>query len=104
MRPMPVPETSSEAASAASVLADLTEEERSERFAELQQRLVSVWGALRSGREDESIVVVPSRTVDKWDEPAAEAQAYEERLLFLLLLLRQPRLRVIYVTSLPIDP
>ena len=31
-------------------------------------------------------------------------QAYEERFLFLLLLLRQPRLRMIYVTSLPIAP
>ena len=31
-------------------------------------------------------------------------QAYEERFLFLLLLLRQPRLRMVYVTSMPIDP
>ena len=31
-------------------------------------------------------------------------QAYEERFLFLLLLLRQPRLRMIYVTSMPIQP
>jgi hypothetical protein len=86
----------------APTLADLTEEERQRRFAELQQRLPGIWAALRSGIEGESIVVVPSRTVDNWDEPAAESQAYEERLLFLLLLLRQPQLRVIYVTSLPI--
>ena len=87
----------------APTLADLTEEQRSRQFAELQKRLPEVWDALRSDREGESIIVVPSRTIDKWDEPAAESQAYEERLLFLLLLLRQPRLRVIYVTSLPID-
>ena len=31
-------------------------------------------------------------------------QAFEERFLFLLLLLRQPRLRMIYVTSMPINP
>ena len=31
-------------------------------------------------------------------------QAIEERFLFLLLLLRQPRLRMVYVTSMPIDP
>ena len=31
-------------------------------------------------------------------------QAYEERFLFLLLLLRQPRLRMVYVTSMPIAP
>jgi len=98
---MPPLETTSEPLPA-ETLADLDEAERSERFAELQQRLTAVWGVLRSGREGESIVVVPSRTVDKWDERAAESQAYEERLLFLLLLLRQPRLRVIYVTSLPI--
>ena len=83
-------------------LADLDEEERAERFGVLQRHLANVWGAMRSGREGESIVVVPSRSIDRPEEPAAEAQAYEERLLFLLLLLRQPRLRLIYVTSLPI--
>ena len=31
-------------------------------------------------------------------------QAYEERFLFLLVLLRQPRLRMVYVTSMPIAP
>lgn len=96
--------TSEPATAAALSLSDLSEEQRSQRFAELQKHLVSVWGMMRSGRERESIVVVPSRTVDKWDERAAKSQAYEERLLFLLLLLRQPRLRVIYVTSLPIAP
>ena len=46
-----------------------------------------------------SIVIVPSRTIDKFHEPAAETQAYEERLLCLLLMLRDPELRVVYVTS-----
>jgi hypothetical protein len=46
-----------------------------------------------------SIVIVPSRTIDKFHEPAAETQAYEERLLCLLLMLRDPGLRVVYVTS-----
>ena len=31
-------------------------------------------------------------------------QALEERFLFMLLLLRQPRLKLIYVTSMPVDP
>jgi hypothetical protein len=31
-------------------------------------------------------------------------QAYEERFLFLLMLLRQPRLRMVYVTSMPVAP
>ena len=52
----------------------------------------------------ESIVVVPSVTLDRVVDRRAPLQAYEERLLFLLLLLRQPRLQVIYVTSTEIDP
>jgi len=49
--------------------------------------------------------VIPSITF-----PAVElakitaAQLYEQRLLFLLLLLRSPQLRLVYVTALPVDP
>jgi hypothetical protein len=43
--------------------------------------------------------------VDRINERSGSLQqAYEERLLVLLLLLRQPRLRIIYVTSMPIAP
>ncbi len=51
-----------------------------------------------------TVVVVPSLTF-----PVAELrkivaiQHYEERLLFLLLLLRRPGIRVIYLSSLPIE-
>lgn len=31
-------------------------------------------------------------------------QAYEERFLFLIFLLHQPEIRLIYVTSLPVNP
>ena len=48
-----------------------------------------------------SIVIVPSRTIDKFHEPAAETQAYEQRLLCLLLMLQAPDLQVVYVT---VDP
>ena len=51
------------------------------------------------------MVVVPSVTLDPTVPGAGSlAQAFEERFLFLLLLLRQPRLRMIYVTSMPIKP
>src|SRR4051794_24120171 len=50
----------------------------------------------------QSVVIVPSRTIEKFHEPAAETQAYEERLLCLLLMLRDPEIRVIYVTSNPV--
>ena len=65
----------------------------------------AVWDAGRLGLEDESVVVVPSVTLDPAVPGAGSlTQAFEERLLFLLLLLRQPRLRMIYVTSMPIKP
>jgi len=82
-------------------LSDLNEEERSARFALLQERLVPVWDAMRLNEPGESIVVVPSYVPDPGANGAA-VQAFEERLLFLLLLLRHPRLQVFYVTGRPI--
>lgn len=82
-------------------LSELSDDERSSRFAELQQRLVPVWEALRLNRAGESIVVVPS-VASESPQGGAVVQALEERMLFLLLLLRQPRLRVIFVTGRPV--
>ena len=45
-----------------------------------------------------------SRSTGPRPRSGSLTQAYEERFLFLLLLLRQPRLRMIYVTSMPIAP
>ena len=83
-------------------LSELNEHERAERFARLQERLVPVWNAMRLNEPGESIVVVPSVAPDRPEVNGAELQAYEERFLFLLLLLRHPRLQVIYVTGRPI--
>lgn len=89
----------------ASTLSTLTEVERYERFDRLQDRMPDVWSAMRLNRPDESVVVVPSMTLDRAVQSSGTLdQAYEERYLFLLLLLRQPRLRMIYVTSMPIAP
>jgi len=86
-------------------LAELSDEERYERFDRLQERMVGVWEIMRQNEEDESVVVVPSVSVDRINERSGSLQqAHEERLLVLLLLLRQPRLRIIYVTSMPIAP
>jgi hypothetical protein len=83
----------------------LPEEELQERFETLQRKLVSQW-ELIDGFTDEpyGIVVVPSLSGVGLPLDAAKRQAYEERYLFLLFLLRQPRARVVYVTSLPIEP
>jgi pheganomycin biosynthesis PGM1-like protein len=84
-------------------LSQLSEAERYRRFDVLQQRMPDVWAAMRLNHADESVVVIPSITLDRAvASPGSLNQAYEERFLFLLLLLRQPRLRMIYVTSMPI--
>jgi hypothetical protein len=74
-------------------------------FDALQARLVPLWKSIASlNRDSQTIVVVPSMTLDELNMSAAELQAYEERFLFLLLLLRQPNARMVYVTSQPILP
>jgi hypothetical protein len=86
-------------------LAGLDEADRYRRFDRLQQRLGAVWDGMRLNQEGESVVVVPSVTIDRLGEHSGTlTQAFEERFLVLLLLLRQPRLRVVYVTSQPIAP
>ena len=82
-------------------LSELSEQERGARFARLQERLVPVWEAMRRNQPGESIVVLPSVTPDETQE-GATLQALEERFLFLLFLLRHPRLQVIYVTGRPV--
>ena len=73
-------------------------------FEALQRRLVPLWQSIREFNQDpQTIVVVPSLNVDAAIHGVMQ-QAYEERFLFLLFLLRQPRARVIYVTSQAIHP
>ena len=65
----------------------------------------AVWNSMRLNEVGESVVVIPSVTLDRVGERSGSlSQAFEERFLFLLLLLRQPRLRMIYVTSMPVAP
>jgi hypothetical protein len=86
-------------------LADLNEQERNAAYDRLQSRLPAVWRSMRLNEPGESVVVVPSVSLDRVTAKAgAVNQAMEERYLFLLLLLRQPRLRMVYVTSGPVDP
>lgn len=52
-----------------------------------------------------TVVVVPSLSLDQQVLEAIPGAAfYEERLLCLLLLLRMPRTKIIYISSLPVDP
>ncbi|MEU8224341.1 peptide ligase PGM1-related protein [Kribbella sp. NPDC048915] len=87
-------------------LSAMSEAERYEVFDRLQTRMAGVWDAMRRNHDDESVVVVPSITLDELDAgwTGTDMQAYEERFLFMLILLREPRLRMVYVTSMPIAP
>src|SRR6266481_738701 len=78
--------------------------ESQDQFDQLQKKLVPLWKSIQSFNQDpQTIVVVPSMSIDLAGVGAV-MQAYEERFLFLLLLLRQPRARLIYVTSQTILP
>ncbi len=83
---------------------ELSEGEAEHLFTGLQGKLLSMWGSIRTMNDAErTIVVVPSQTID-FDPQGAEMQAYEERFLFLLLLLRQPHVRIVYITSQTVLP
>ena len=87
-------------------LKDLTPEREAAEFEALKPRLAEVWDALTMADEvPHTSVVVPSLTLDQSElTKIAGASFYEERLLFLLIRLRNPRARVVYVTSQPIHP
>jgi hypothetical protein len=74
------------------------------RFSELQTQFSRSFSALfEDPNLPRTVLIVPSLTLDP--EVLAKisgAHHYEERSLCLLLLLRMPRTRVIYVTSMPV--
>ena len=85
---------------------DLTPEQEIAEFQRLKPRLAEVWDALVMREEEpHTAVVVPSLTLDQSElRKISGASFYEERLLFLLIRLRNPRARMVYVTSQPIHP
>ncbi len=73
-------------------------------FRRLQAQLASRWELINSqGPEARDIVVVPSLSLDGIESVSIDGVLhYEERMLFVLNLLRRPRARVVYVSSAPI--
>lgn len=54
---------------------------------------------------EKTVVVIPSLTLDQEILSKVKGHVYyEERLLCLMLLLRMPNTRLVYVTSMPVDP
>ena len=79
---------------------DLTRQQELEAFERLKPRLNAVWDVV-TAQEDlpATSIVVPSFTLDQEELTKLEGAAfYEERLLFLLIRLRNPRAHVTYVT------
>jgi len=85
---------------------DLDLETEIAAFDALKPRLAGLWGTIFPGDEEHyTSVVVPSLTLDQGElRKLPGASFYEERLLFLLIRLRNPRARMVYVTSQPIHP
>ena len=80
--------------------------EEDERFAELYAQLPHLWQNLMAdGHVEQTVLVVPSLSLDAEElQKLKGVRHYEERLLFLLILLSLPKTRVIFVTSEPIHP
>lgn len=85
-------------------------DQRAASFGVLQRKLRPLWAAIsRFSAAEQTIIVVPSLSVDPelhrdlLERIGPAVVVYEERLLFLLLLLRQPRARLVFVSSVPIE-
>ena len=85
---------------------DLTLEDEIAEFERLKPRLQEVWDTIMNREEEpHTSVVIPSLTLDQSElRKLAGASFYEERLLFLLIRLRNPRARMVFVTSQPVHP
>ena len=77
-----------------------------EEFHRLQERMKSVYQAVFSDPlQERTVVVVPSLTLDAETIGTIQgAHHYEERMLCLLMLLRYPRAKLVFLSSTQIDP
>ncbi|NJO42634.1 MAG: carboxylate-amine ligase [Cyanobacteria bacterium CRU_2_1] len=77
-----------------------------DRFHQLKTQLHDRWQSLDTfDQGDGDILVIPSLSLDSRElQKVTGVHLYEERLLFSLIRLRNPRTRLIYVTSQPIHP
>ena len=77
-----------------------------EIFKNLQARLPDIYRNIAADRRvAHTTIVVPSLSLDPEELAKIEGTMYyEERMLCMLMLLRRPRTRIIFVTSTPIHP
>lgn len=83
----------------------ISKEQAHESFQALQQRFsLHYKDIFFNDLADKTVVIVPSLTLDQQMLESVKGHIhYEERMLCMLMLLRMPRTRVIYVSSAPID-
>ncbi|MBW4664547.1 MAG: carboxylate-amine ligase [Chroococcus sp. CMT-3BRIN-NPC107] len=76
------------------------------KFRQLQGHLRDFWHTVEDfDRSDGDILVIPSLSLDRRELLKIDGvHHYEERLLFSLIRLQNPRTRLIYVTSQPLHP
>jgi hypothetical protein len=76
------------------------------RFATIQKRLKKCWPNISTlTNTPHTVIVVPSLTLDyKELKKISGVVHYEERFLFMLMLLRQPNCKVVFVSSQQIHP
>ena len=81
-----------------------THDEILARFATLQSRLRSLFQRLKDDTgAPRTVVVVPGLSLDpEVMATIGAARHYEERMLSMLMLLRMPRTRIVFVTSTPL--
>nr|WP_026100950.1 peptide ligase PGM1-related protein [Synechococcus sp. PCC 7336] len=81
-------------------------ETAAERFQHLQGKLRDYWQAIEESNTSEyTMLVLPSLSLDQREmQKIPGVHHYEERLLFSLIRLQNPRARVIYITSQPLSP
>ena len=78
---------------------------KTSKFDQLQLQFIQQYGALFENKlAKKTVVVIPSMTLDREILSKIKGHCYyEERMLCLLLLLRMPETKVVFVTSLPIS-
>ncbi|HLO86246.1 MAG TPA: peptide ligase PGM1-related protein [Nostocaceae cyanobacterium] len=85
---------------------NISELEQIDNFRSLQANLRDRWKSSEFFDNSETdILIIPSLSIDQRELHKIEGcEHYEERLLFSLIRLRNPRTRLIYVTSIPLHP
>lgn len=81
-------------------------DEELQQFAKLQSTLPDLFRRVfPNPRSQQTVVVIPSLSMDQRElNKITGVHHYEERMLCLLLLLRMPCTRLVYVTSQPLSP